>query len=95
MISTALKEHDQYLSLKTGMEAAHLRIGYIAEIRKGELPYSDFGLPVEFFSFDKTKIPAYLESRLRNAGITAACTVTSEGRTTVIDTDVTLWEGTL
>jgi len=86
-------EYNEWLEPSQGMDAVKLKINYFAGVERGELPYSSYGLPVEYFSLDKTQIPAYLEQRFREHGIEALSSITEEGRITVVSTDVLVWEG--
>jgi hypothetical protein len=87
-------EFDESMNRIEGREAISAKIRYIVHVLKGDIPYSDLGLPVQFFSFDNPELSAYIDGRFRAAGIQAQTKLTSAGRLTVYDTDV-LFEGDL
>lgn len=89
-----LVEFDESMNRITGREAISAKIQYIVHVLKGEIPYSDIGLPVKFFSFDNPELSGYIDGRFASAGIKASTKLTSEGRLTVYDTDI-LYEGDL
>jgi hypothetical protein len=87
-------ELDQNLARVEGREALSLKIGYITKILRDELPYSKYGNPVRFFSFDSPDVAGYIEGRLAANHVSAKVKLTSQGRLTVYDADV-LFEGDL
>lgn len=90
-----MTEMDQHGNIVTGREAINLKIDYIAKIESGQVPYSSYGLPTKYFSLESPKIKSYIEGRFAANGIKATCTLTSQGRLTVYDTDVAIYEGDL
>jgi len=93
MATTAI-EFDQYLNKLTGQAAIAQKIGYIVQILKGEIPFTQYGNPVKIFSYDSPDVKSYIEERLAANGIKGQVTLTSKGRLTVVDTNI-LYEGDL
>jgi hypothetical protein len=89
-----LIEFDQDMNLVTGRPALSLKIEHVVKIFKGEIPYSDAGLPVNFFSFDDPQLRAYIDEKFQSMGIQATTKLSQRGRITIHDTDL-LYEGDL
>lgn len=87
-MAQSIVEFDQYLNRKTGREALSLKLGYILKIIRGELPYSEYGNPVQFFAFDNPDLKPYVEQSLARNGINASVVVTEKGRLQVIGVDI-------
>jgi len=85
-------ELDQYLNRKEGREALSLKLNYICQVQRGEVPMVPIGMPINFFSYENSGIQPYLESRLSTSGIKASVSLTQKGRLTVDDTDI-IFEG--